>query len=163
MLAERSNCVQIYDSMYSSKTSSHVRKQLGMLSYLFIQDSDELIVQHMNMQHQIGGNDCGLFAIAALCYGDDSSTHRYFQNKRAHLRSCISSAHLTPFPSQRKRRANTIKCMEYLPLYCVCRSPVGTDMVMCNKCRQWFHPDCVNVPDLVFSSASAPYVCPKCC
>eukprot|EP00047_Mylnosiga_fluctuans_P002987 m.226868 g.226868 ORF g.226868 m.226868 type:complete len:505 (+) comp11496_c0_seq1:163-1677(+) len=48
-------------------------------------------------------------------------------------------------------------------LYCVCRQPYNKkrNMVQCDRCDDWFHPECVGIVDLRALS-NAPYYCPNC-
>lgn len=54
------------------------------------------------VQRQVGGDDCGLFAVAfaeAVCRGDDPELLRFDQGKmRQHLEQCFVSGIMTAFP-----------------------------------------------------------------
>ena len=58
----------------------------------------------MNIQKQVGGNDCGLFAIAILtCIANSVDvTNIQFDQKqmRSHLIECVAAKKLTLFPHQ---------------------------------------------------------------
>jgi hypothetical protein len=49
-------------------------------------------------------------------------------------------------------------------LYCVCRQPYNRrrNMVQCDRCDDWFHPECVGLKDIGLISEDAPYFCPNC-
>ena len=101
---------------------------------------------------QGNGYDCGAFAIAfatSLAYGEDPSKLSYDTKQlRNHLRACMESNRLTPFPStkcagNRSRR----ETMATEDVHCSCRRSeymVGSDeMVECDVCKEWYHKSCV--------------------
>ena len=66
-------------------------------------------LKHIDVQCQVGGSDCGLFAIAfatALCFGLDPHTCSFAQAEmRNHLTACFESQCMSTFPaSDRGRR-----------------------------------------------------------
>jgi hypothetical protein len=62
-----------------------------------------------NVQQKIGGNDCGLFAVAyaiSLCYGNVPSLLLYDQISLSdHYIKCIENNKIQPFFSKPKRRS----------------------------------------------------------
>ncbi|GMH40234.1 hypothetical protein BSKO_08138 [Bryopsis sp. KO-2023] len=54
-----------------------------------------------------------------------------------------------------------------VPVFCLCEMPYNPDRVMiaCDKCDEWFHPECLGLSkgevDQVVRS-SQPFVCPQC-
>ncbi|EKM61003.1 uncharacterized protein PHACADRAFT_247293 [Phanerochaete carnosa HHB-10118-sp] len=48
-------------------------------------------------------------------------------------------------------------------LYCVCRTPYDEDRVMiaCDRCDEWYHTQCVNMPDLEVDLVDQ-FICPIC-
>jgi hypothetical protein len=52
---------------------------------------------------------------------------------------------------------------EAMSVFCVCRQPDTGDkaMINCDKCKDWFHYDCVGIPAEGPGEASE-YLCPKC-
>ncbi|CAF2786046.1 unnamed protein product [Rotaria sp. Silwood2] len=70
-------------------------------------DEEKVIVSFENVQQQVGGNDCGLFALAfatSLCYSDSPPLLFYHQmSLRNHYVKCIESNTIQPFPSKFKR------------------------------------------------------------
>ena len=59
-----------------------------------------IAMQHMHMQHQAGGSDCGLFALAtatAICNDMDPGDLHYQQGQmRDHLKKSLELKVLTP-------------------------------------------------------------------
>ena len=140
----------VYDSMAGTNwKSQHV---IGCMSSLLRTPEKQMRYKVKACQRQGNGFDCGVFAIAfatSLVHGEDPSELSYTPSKmRDHLRNCINSNSLTPFPStksvaKRQRRENI--AME--DIYCSCRRGeymVGeSTMVECDKCLEWFHKSCV--------------------
>jgi len=64
-------------------------------------------VEHVNVQHQKGGNDCGLFAIATaytFCSNENPVQCSYDQNSmRLHLLKAFENNKLEAFPSKARR------------------------------------------------------------
>ena len=134
------------DSLHGLPTSTAKRQIADILH----SPLPVITVQCLNVQQQLGGTDCGLFAltfITALCHGDDP-TSLYFdqENMRSHLIARFESGEATPFPvikkqTRRKRLVHTV----HINLHCVCRLPDdGTPMIKCDECLGWFHTVCVN-------------------
>lgn len=87
--------VKIFDSAYSSideETSKLVCKLLGRLANIMV----------VGIRKQLGGQDCGLFAIAiatSLATGSNPAELVYDQAAtRAHLIKCFENLCLSPFP-----------------------------------------------------------------
>ena len=85
-------------------------------------------MQHVHMQQQAGGNDCGLFAIAtatAICNGVDPATQQFSQGgMRQHLLQSFSKGMLLPFPSLSvPKRKPEVVFTERIHVYCTCRQP----------------------------------------
>lgn len=111
----------------------------------------------MHMQYQIGGSDCGLFAIASactLCNGQEPASFKYDQNvMRQHLLSGFQNKILTPFPAKLRRCVKSVRRMENIKVYCECRLPDnGEKMVQCFKCKEWFHTKCVRLSEMFLNS-----------
>ncbi len=64
---------------------------------------DQIKIENMTMQLQIGESDCGIFAIAiatCLCNGDDPTIIRWDQRRmRQHLICCFESEKMVPYPT----------------------------------------------------------------
>ena len=145
--------VNIFDSGVKS-SSYRLKKQIA--SILFTEENT-ITLRYMNVQHQVGTSDCGLFAIAfaaALCEGIDPTSLVFRQPlMRNHLTTCIEKNKLEQFPLAKQRRAivKPVKT-ECYDIYCTCRMPYEERdtierMIMCFKCREWYHDTCVKVPD----------------
>ena len=87
--------VNIYDSLYTSfdETTKAIASSLFRTR----------IKMHMEpLQKQVGGTDCGLFAIAvatAIAHGKDPSQSQFKQNQiRDHLLNCFKNKYITLFP-----------------------------------------------------------------
>ena len=98
-----------------------------------------------------------------LCCGVDPSTKLYVQDQmRSHLHSCFSNR---PFPSCSTNIAMTVICNFTVKVYCTCRMPEGSDfMVCCDRCSEWYHGDCVTVPQEIRKNQNNEVVwqCPRC-
>ena len=69
---------------------------------------------------------------------------------RRHLWSCFERRQISMFP-YRKLRHLTVKSVDEVPLYCVCRMPElpNTRRIECSGCKRWYHTDsCISVPHL---------------
>jgi hypothetical protein len=142
--------VLVYDSLAGPKWSSqHI---IGCMTSLLRTPEKEMKYKVKACQRQGNGYDCGVFAIAfatSLAYGEDPSKLSYDTKQlRNHLRACMESNRLTPFPStkcagNRSRR----ETMATEDVHCSCRRSeymVGSDkMVECDVCKEWYHKSCV--------------------
>ena len=113
-------------------------------------------------QFQKGGSDCGLFA-TDLCHGNNPASYRYDQDKlRSHLLECLRLKKMTPFPSQLHRpgRPQT----EHIRVYCSCHLPDhGKEkMAACDRCAEWYHISCENIPKAVVKNSGTFWICSKC-
>ena len=157
--------VQVFDSMHMELTSS-VKKTIADL----LQTTREhILVEHMDIQFQSGGSDCGLFAIAsatALCHGQNPVHFRYEQSSmRKHLMKALEMKALHPFPAKKKKKDKGFFKRERLPVHCKCRLPDdGRQMILCSNCKNWYHVDCVRVPTKVLKSTNRdiPWFCKSC-
>lgn len=110
-------------------------------------------LQHMNVQMQAGGYDCGLFTLAfaiALAQGTSPCSFHFDQPKmRRHLWKCFQKRKIVGFPYTKLRRAteSTVKSVDEVRVYCTCRMPElpDTKWIECSRCKNWFHLDtCVS-------------------
>ncbi len=105
--------VMVYDSLppTAKKFPADIEEQLRAL-YTAAASDGELAVTVPRVQHQIGGSDCGLFAVAYifhLALGDRPEELIFDQVKmRDHLITCFELQTLLPFPCMPKR-SRTIK------------------------------------------------------
>lgn len=167
-------CVDVYDSMpaYSYKCAS-LEQQLAVI--LKCKEPSSFSVRHINVQRQVGGSSCGLYAVAfavSLCLGVDPYSATYNQAEmRKHLCQCIESNAMSLFPSAKKsRRLARVKVLMEKPVhvYCYCRLPWNPKdtkrgaLVECNTCKQWFHEMCCNIASSVIKDSSKIYQCDNC-
>ena len=90
--------VEVYDSMPSySQHSSALMRQVAVILQT---PQAEFELRHIDVQRQVGGSDCGLFAVAfatALCAGKDPFTCSFKQAQmRSHLLTCFESRSICP-------------------------------------------------------------------
>lgn len=160
-----SSLVKVYDTMeYAS--IENVQSQVAAI----MQSSSESIdFQLEPIQEQLGSSDCGLFSIAyatELCFGNDVSCLRYYQDQlRPHFVECLKSEKLVPFPSKSVRRRKALPTTITFNIYCSCRLPElvgGEPMAACEKCHEWYHRSCEDIPEEVFIKTDAEWICSKC-
>lgn len=155
--------IKVYDSMNLGLTST-LKTTVADLIHT---SSKSFSILYMNMQYQIGGNDCGLIAIASacsICNGQDPSALKFIQDAmRPHLVDAFLKKKLMPFPTKLTRRGKaTVQHSEKVSIYCVCRLPDnGSRMVECCKCKEWYHTPCVKIPKTVINSHK-PWNCGRC-
>ena len=92
--------VKVFDSLYTFSD----KETEATINNLFQWDSTKVSVTFSRCQKQIGGVDCGLFAIAfatALAYGKQASKMRFVQEElRAHFVNCINKGAMSLFPCE---------------------------------------------------------------
>ena len=161
----------LYDSMppvYSSTLTSQVAAIMKCQSPCFK-------LRHIDVQHQSGGQDCGLFAIAfmyALCAGKDPHLCYFDQSQmRSHLHSCLQNQTMSEFPAATKPRRlgrTRVKCVRNFNVYCTCRltwnknQNIFGDLAKCGRCKEWFHQRCQNIPEEVYIESSYNWLCSSC-
>ena len=100
--------VNIYDSLPNCALYSKTKRQIA--SILFT-DLSTITVNFIDVQVQVGSDDCGLFALtfaASLCAGENPAELTYSQDKfRSHLANCIENQWLNPFPQTNKQEDKT--------------------------------------------------------
>ena len=88
--------MQVYDSAYDSLDKETEAIVLNLFR------GSSLPIQMAKLQKQVGGSDCGPFAIAvatSLAHQRDPSALMFEQTvMRAHLVQCFEKGKLTPFP-----------------------------------------------------------------
>ena len=101
------------------------------------------------VQNQVGGVDCGLFAIAfavAICFGMNPSKLIFVQDKmRSHLISCLENKKISNFPfniNTNWKKKKITKTKENI--YCKCRGLYDSEMVQCVACDAWLHHRCID-------------------
>ena len=93
-MSSSDSCLPIYDSIFVSANN----ELLGVLKKQF----EFKDLKFFKFQKQVGGSDCGLFAIAAACallFEQNPSKDIFNQDlMRHHLLNCIENCLFTPFP-----------------------------------------------------------------
>jgi hypothetical protein len=155
------DCVLIYDSLggSSSEVEEHV---IGCISSLLQTSKKSFSYQSVGCQKQLP-NDCGLHAIAnalSLALGEDPSNCIYSRKAmRYHLKSCLTSKLISPFPRSNSNKDNLVSVSsksKKAKVYCHCRrifyqprNPKRTDdwtIIECSICKEWFHKMCESWP-----------------
>ena len=163
--------IDMYDSMPSCSKNS---PSLKMQACAILKTSARSIrLNHIDVQRQNGGSDCGPFAIAfakTLCMNEDPHSHKYNQAAlRAHLGKCLERNMIDPFPSEvRRSRKQRVIHEQDVIVYCICRLPwdkfdeIRGPMVCCARCKEWYHQMCVGIQSSILSDPSAQYTCHAC-
>ena len=153
----KADVVNLYDSLNSRGTiNTHIRDQIA--DFLFLPSAPEIHVDVQPVQQQTNGTNCGVFAIAYavdLANNQDPKKIRYNESRmRQHLHDCLQAERLIPFPQEdgyhcRVQRKITRKNID---LFCVCRRPYqkGTLTMKCGICRESFHKECMDIPEVIF-------------
>ena len=159
--------VDLYDSLHT-----HPEEDDNIVSQacLILHSSEpQVTIRVVNVGLQQGYADCGLFSVAMaydLCCNVDPSTKLYVQDQmRSHLHSCFNNKQMKPFPSFSTNIAMTVICNFTVKVYCTCRMPEGSKfMVRCDRCSEWYHGDCVTVPQEIRENENNEVVwqCPRC-
>ena len=169
VLCEGENIVDLYDSM-PSDVSSTIKEQAATILHC---QAPSFTVRVVNVQRQEGGDSCGLFAIAMaydLCNRQDPFVSTYNESRlRPHLQRCFQQEKISQFPggNPSKRRKKRILHEVSVDVFCTCRYPdidiithLG-NMACCSVCDEWFHEECEDIADNVFTEA-VDWVCSDC-
>lgn len=145
--------VNIFDSLNLTLTMDAKK----IIADLIHTSTESFIVQYVDMQYQMGGRDCGLFAIASacsICNSQEPVKVKYEQNSmRQHLADALTTQLLVPFPGKKRRVVSGFRKRERVKVYCICRLPNdGSLMVQCQACREWYHTKCVTIPKIYINS-----------
>lgn len=155
--------INIYDSLPSCTLDSRTKRQIASIMYT---DCSTINVNFIDVQIQVGIDDCGLFALAfaaSLCAGENPSELTYPQHKlRSHLTNCIENHRLDPFPQGNRRTRAKIRGTTSFNVFCTCRRPEYGRMIACNDCKQWFHEECVRVPSKLWKNKKMDWFCNMC-
>lgn len=136
---------------------------------------DSFKLHHVDVQRQIGGSDCALFAMAfatALCESIDPYLLNCDQaSMRSHLIQCFENRKITQFleTSHAKRAARKrIINRKSVNVFCLCRLPwdrsdcVRGTLVQCNSCKKWYHEACMNIDKQTINAPHLKYTCHVC-
>ena len=155
--------VNVFDSKYSScSTQSKVQ-----IASLLATKEPAILLKYVEVQRQLGGCDCGLFAIAyatALIKYQQPGKLVFQQNAmRAHLLNCFEQGFITMFPVM--KATIRVKAEEALHVYCICRMPElpVSRWIECSECKEWFHTDsCANVDKVHVQQKKCKWLCSSC-
>ena len=155
--------VQVFDSLYNRPNDVLIDHGCRMP----LSPQDAVTFFNVKVQKQIGGSDCGLFALAFatdLCFGLDPHNQKYKQNEmRQHFICCVESGKMTPFPkTDRGVQTHLSYNKTAIKIFCLCRFPNDKkEYVECFSCKGWYHPECASIPTWAVNS-KVPWKCPKC-
>lgn len=120
---------------------------------LLVSSEPSITLEFAPSDHQLNGNDCGLFAIAfctALCEGKDPQGLQFNQKAmHQHLLQCLAQGHMKPFPCKGIVQIAIMKTY-HIPIYCTCRTQEAGNVVECERCKEWYHHECASVPKHVY-------------
>ena len=160
------NTIKIYDSLNQSCPVEPTRAKLMKQLCCLVGPDNSLIVEWVDVKKQVGGSDCGLFAIAnaaALCDGSYPEEGDWQQHlMRPHLIACFSTGTMATFPIHGQRPSAGMICVTKESVFCHCKLPYDrrTMMVQCGSCSGWFHRDCDVMPR--HATHSSKFVCKYC-
>ena len=167
-----SGVVEVYDSKPNfSIGSSVLHEQVAKILRI---EGKSFKLNHVDVQRQLGSNDCGLYAIAnavTLCFGGDPHSINYDQESfRVHLAKCFESQIITMFPvanNQRRLTRRRLLSTHNINVFCTCRLPWNKNdskkgpLVQCKVCKEWYHELCMKINEDIISSLLK-YVCKLC-
>lgn len=164
--------VNAYDSRYSTVSPATLKLICSLLQCY----KPQLTINVMQLQQQSNGSDCGVYAIAcatSLCNGGEPAEQFWDEKQMClHFIECFQSTSMSAFPVSsaaedeshaqcitfRDKIINTIK----VPVNCICHLPWHKeDMIQCQTCMEWYHPNWISLPDHIFNS-SEPWRCSLC-
>lgn len=150
--------------------SSTIKEQAATILHY---QASSFTIRVVNVQRQEGGDSCGLFAIAMaydICNRQVPFEFSYNESRlRAHLQHCFQQEKISKFPginSSRRKRKRVLNEIG-VDVFCVCPYPdidITTclgNMACCPVCDEWFHEDCEDIADIVFSE-NVNWVCSNC-
>ncbi|CAF4530702.1 unnamed protein product [Rotaria sp. Silwood2] len=105
---ESENIWKVHDSL------SYPKESLVKFFQDILPGEEKVVLSFENVQQQVGGHDCGLFALTfatSLCYGDIPSSLFYDQKSlRNHYVNCIENNEIQRFSSKPKRGSTRNNC-----------------------------------------------------
>ena len=147
--------VNVYDSMNWTPSDSSIPIIASLLSRRSL---SKITINTMEVQKQVNRSNCGVLAIAMaydLCAGLDPGTAKYNQKEiRHHLTTSLEEGTITRFPrrAESRKTAGIVSSLD-VDLHCTCRMPheEDVDWAECDTCKNWFHKECMDIPDEVFA------------
>ena len=157
--------INIYDSAFNDLDHDSKAQISSILKF----DGKFIKLHKVPVQHQAGGSDCGLFAIAfavALCFGLNPSKLNFQQHKMGdHFLHCLAENKFTNFPfninpNWKKKKIVTQK----EKIFCSCRVLYDSEMAKCISCDEWFHLRCISSREAknVKKDETYQYTCSNC-
>ena len=147
--------VNVYDSAYKYITQCN-KEEIAALLHT---SEDVITLQYKNVQHQYGGSDYGLFALAfatALTSTDPTACTFDQGLMRQHFLKCIKKGKMEEFPLKQPRRPIARPVMvETFDIHCHCCMPdnKADRMILCNgSCKQWYHSTCDHIEETVWNT-----------
>ena len=130
--------VNVYDSMYSSVSSTTINVIAGLL----FTSATKLVIRIMDVGKQSNGSDCGVLSIAFaydVCSGNDPCGAKYnHKSIRQHLVQCLEECCLSQFSLVSERRHSKVKHIQEVELHCCCRM-LKDLTAQCDTCDVWYH------------------------
>ena len=157
--------INIYDSAFNDLDHDSKAQIYSILKI----DGKFIKLHTVPVQHQAGGSDYGLFAIAfavALCFGLSPSKLNFQQHKMGdYLLHCLAENKFTNFlfninPNWKKKKIVTQK----EKIFCSCRGLYDSEMAKCISCDEWFHLRCISSREAknVKKDETYQYTCSNC-
>ena len=136
--------VRVYDNLTKNLTKALKNTFADILH----SSTKKIEVEYVNVQYQLGSDDCGLFAISnacELCFGVDPSVVQCTpKDMRKHLLKAFDTLKLMQFLSKMHRVSQQVSHREFKDIYSTCRmSNNGRQMIQCVVYKEWYHVDCV--------------------
>ena len=151
--------VRVFDRLHNSLPDS-TKEQIASTK------ETEITLQYANVQKQPNDCDCGLFAIAfaMAIYNEQTPEEALFlvMRMREHLYDCIENKMMKHFPARKRKCTNKTRKIETLKVFCHCRLPAKVNMVLCERCQEWFHEKCGIIPDEVWTNDEFKWYYSKC-
>ena len=162
-------CLVLIDTLFAGQDRLPTSLTI-QLAQIYGKCQDRLDIIAPFVKSQVGGNDCGAFAIANLvefCMGNfwrdkDSLSSRgdlCQDTLRSHLVTCFERKKFSEFMARASYGRKSCKSY-FIDISCSCGLPDEYDnMIACNGCEGWFHQVCAGVNE---SSLPDSWVCWEC-
>ena len=100
---------------------------------------------------------------AALGENVGRTTFAHARRDAPPSRAVLDARKLMPFPGESKKVHRYRKnFFFFVPLYCACGLPESheSEMVLCDRCGQWFHFRCMHIQ--ISNTTSETWICSDC-
>jgi hypothetical protein len=161
MWGEFRQCLQHLFSSVSEDT-------LHVVARILSSSATTITVRMMKVEKQANLSDCGVLAIAIaheICCGQSRNCNNNQTELCLHLAACLEAFRLSVFPREPRKRQACVKSLTKVELHCVCWMPHSDrfNWAQCDECHVWYHKECMDIPDEVFSSThEVQWVCKIC-